>query len=641
MDFFAEQARQSAASRKLALLFAFALLIIVALVDGVVWTLWCMYSVFFTRTPGLDGKLLVAATVAVAGGILACSFHRMRSLSAGGRAVAESVGAEHVPADAGDPRLRRLRNVIEEMAIAAGMPAPAVYVMPDESGINAFAAGLQPRDAVICVTQGCLDHLGRDELQGVIGHELSHVLNGDMRMNIRIMGLLFGIQALGMLGRRMLDTYEATDDLGHRQDTRPSVHILALGAALMAIGYVGLLAGRMIQAALCRSRESLADASAVQFTRQTDGLAGALKKVASVEACSYLCSGRRGELAHMLFAEGDEPRRWFATHPSPLERIRALEPGFSATALKLFAARYAASLSHGEERADEPAPRVSPRLSAPPPESLGLFTRFGAAPSAEVAPSLRSLPAGTLPAELVSAARDPDAAQGLVLAYALSPEWALRDRQGGIIAGILNEAAAEQAKAAADTVAGLPLKLRQLLLALAMPSLRKLSPPRRGALLHAADQLVRADGRMELREYALLRLLRAQLRETAAATLVAPPEPTKLHTCRESYALVCAVLACHGSASEAQARQAWWLAMQEALPGETLAWPIVPALWQDVFDGALDELDRLGPTGKELVVRGLLRAVRADGEVTDDEAQLLRLICASLHYAPPAELAAA
>lgn len=640
MDFFAEQARQREASRKLARLFALALLVIVALVDAVVWMLWCVHSAFLIGTPHLGGKLLVVVTAVVAGGILACSFHRMRSLSAGGRAVAASVGAERVPAEPDDPRLRRLRNVVEEMAIAAGVPAPAIYLMPDEAGINAFAAGLEPRDAAICVTQGCLDHLNRDELQGVIGHELSHVLNGDMRMNIRIMGLLFGIQALGILGRRMLDAYEDTDDLGRRRDVRPGVHFLALGAALMAIGYVGLLAGRMIQAALSRSRESLADASALQFTRQSDGLAGALKKVASIQEGSYLCSGRRGELAHMLFAEGDEPRRWFATHPPLLERVRALEPGFSATALKRFAARYAASLSAHDESGDDNLRSASPRSMAPP-ESLGLYTRFGAAPSAGTAPSLRALSKETLPPELVDAARDPEAAQGLVLAYALSPEWALRDRQGALVAAILGDAVAAQAKTTADTVGGLPLKLRQLLLALAMPSLRKLPPARRGALVHAADQLVRADGRMELQEYALMRLLRAQLREPAVGTPAAPMEALKLHACRESYALVCAVLACHGSTSEAQARQAWWLAMQEALPGETLVWPAVPALWQDMFDRALDELDRLDPTGKELVVQGLLRAARADGTVTSDEAQLLRLISASLHCTLPTEPAVA
>jgi Zn-dependent protease with chaperone function len=642
MDFFAEQARQRVASRKLAVLFALAVLAIVALVDGVVGALWYVHSAFFARVPHVDMKWLVVVTLAVAGGILACSFHRMLALSAGGRAVAESVRAERVPAESADPRLRRLRNVVEEMAVAAGVPVPGLYVMADESAINAFAAGLEPRDAVICVTQGCLDHLSHDELQGVVAHELSHVLNGDMRMNIRIMGLLFGIQALGILGRYMLDPGEDADDFVRRRETRPGLPLMALGAALMAIGYVGVVAGRIIQAALSRSRESLADASAVQFTRQADGLAGALKKVASIDESSYLCSGRRGELAHMLFAEGDEPRRLFATHPPVLDRIRALEPGFSATALKLFAARYAASLTARDGPAADPAPGPAafPRISAPPPESLGLYTRFGAAPAGGAMPSVPSLSPETLPPELVRAARDPETAQGLVLAYALSSEWALRDGQARTIAAILGDAAAEQAKAVADSVAGLALKPRQLLLALAVPPLRQLPSPRRGALLHTADLLVRADGRMELREYVLLRFLRAQLRDGATSPL-APATARKLHDCRESYALVGAVLACHGSVGEAEARQAWWQAMQEALPGEALAWPSLPALWQDAFDRALDELDQLSPMGKELAVQGLLRAAQADGEVTSDEAQLLRLICASLHCAPPSVLATA
>ena len=631
MDFFAEQARQRTAGRRLVVLFALAVAVIVALVDAVAW--WLLnHRSLFVAAPRSSGGLLALVTLGVAGGILGCSLYRIRSLASGGRAVAESFDAEEVPDDVADPRLRRLRNVIEEMAIASGVPVPGIYVMPGEPGINAFAAGYAPDDAVICVTEGCLEHLTRDELQGVIGHEFSHVLNGDMRLNIRVMGLLFGIQALGLAGRRLLGD-DDEDGWGRRRRGN-TLQMAALGLALMAIGYVGLFFGRLIQAALSRSRESLADASAVQFTRQADGLVGALKKVASIDEGSRLLSSRRAEVAHMLFGEAGRFHRLFATHPPLLERIKALDPSFSATALKLFAARYEAELARRMDEGESQEPAEPPEPLGRRPAAAGMYAQFGAAIERE--PTSLTPVATAMPEMLVQAARQTDAAMGLAVAFALSPEREVRERQERLISDSLGEQVRVDAAAAAPLLVPLALKQRHLLLSLAIPTLRRLDPSRRSALLHAMDQLVRANGRLGLREYFLLRLLRAPLGEVAAV----PPAVgnLKLAACRESYAFVAAVLACYGARDESAARQAWWLAMQEALPGEAMSWPVLPAFWQDAFDTSLDELDQLSAVGKELALQGLLRAARADGEVTGDEVQLLRLICASLHCAPPAAL---
>ena len=215
MDFFAEQARVRGSTRILVVLFVLAVIAIVFAVDMLVllvsWLPRHFGRVLVPHAP----SLLTISTIAVLGLIAGCAWYRINSLSEGGKAVAEDVGGEPVPPDTQDPQLRQLRNVIEEIAIASGTPVPDIYLLPDEPGINAFAAGYSASDAAICVTRGCMDHLTRDELQGVIAHEFSHVLNGDMRLNIRLMGLLFGIMALSVIGRQIAwsgTSYSRDDD---------------------------------------------------------------------------------------------------------------------------------------------------------------------------------------------------------------------------------------------------------------------------------------------------------------------------------------------------------------------------------------------------------------------------------------------
>ncbi|MGP1666701.1 MAG: M48 family metalloprotease, partial [Rhodanobacter sp.] len=275
MDFFAQQARVRGSSRRLVLLFALAVIAIVVAIDAVVWVAMGQRPVEGGPAPS-NLPLLATTSVVVLAGICLSSLFRIMSLTGGGKKVAESLGAVPVPLDTRDPALRQLRNVIEEVAIAAGVPVPDIYLMPDEPGINAFAAGYSASDAAVCVTRGCLEQLSRDELQGVIAHEFSHVLNGDMRLNIRLMGLLFGILVLAIVGQRVI---WFGGGRGSRRDGGGN-QVWMIGLALIVVGYIGYFFARLIQAAVARSRESLADASAVQFTRQPDGIAGALKKIA-------------------------------------------------------------------------------------------------------------------------------------------------------------------------------------------------------------------------------------------------------------------------------------------------------------------------------------------------------------------------
>jgi Zn-dependent protease with chaperone function len=639
MDFFAQQARVRGSSRRLVALFVLAVIAIVTAIDAVVW--------FTMGHHPVDGEparsnlpLLFTSSAVVLGGIGLSSLFRIMSLSGGGKTVAESVGAVSVPPDTRDPQLRQLRNVIEEVAIAVGVPVPDIYLMEEEPGINAFAAGYSASDAAVCVTRGCLDNLSRDELQGVIAHEFSHVLNGDMRLNIRLMGLLFGILVLAIVGRKVIwfgGGRSSRRDGGGGQ-------VWMIGLALIVVGYIGYFFARLIQAAVARSRESLADASAVQFTRQTDGIAGALKKIAILSEGSELQVANKQEVAHMLFGEAGTFNALFATHPPLLQRIRALEPGFreeDLTRLMTASLQQGAIAQPAATVASKPlSPLGVPGLAVPPPLSGVLAGAVLAKSAGNAADSARYQRAATvhqaMPVTLTSAVQQPESALAVVLALASSAEAELQAAQRRIIADAFGDDVQQAVQAIVVEVAALSPESRLPLAALAFPALKQLSAGRQQTLLGALDALVRADGRVDLAEYCLARLLRVQLIEAQQPRRTPVDGLKKLPACRASVMLVCAVVAANGSADEAAARRAWLLAMQQAFPGETLDWSAPPTVWQTPFERALDDLDGLMPPAKELVIQSLASAIHADGVVSVEEAELLRVICASLHCPLPA-----
>ena len=632
MDFFAQQARVRGSSRRLVVLFVLAVVAIVAAIDAVVW-LTMGHHAAGGEPVASNLPLLFASSAAVIAGIGFSSLFRIMSLSSGGKAVAESVGAVPVPPDTRDPQLRRLRNVIEEVAIAAGVPVPDIYLMADEAGINAFAAGYSASDAAVCVTRGCLDRLSRDELQGVIAHEFSHVLNGDMRLNIRLMGLLFGILVLAIVGRRVIW-------FGGSGNRRGGGQVWLIGLALMVVGYIGYFFGRLIQAAVARSRESLADASAVQFTRQTDGIAGALKKIAIFAEGSTLQVANKQEVAHMLFGEAGRFSALFATHPPLLQRIRALQPGFREEEL----ASLAASLQR--PTATAPATPVAGKPAATQgvvpgmamPSVLPAVLAGGAvvgstasAPRFQRAASVRQ----AMPSALTGAVQQPESALAVMLALAMSTEAALQPAQRRIVADAFGDDVLQTVQAFNGEVAQLPPMARLPLASLAFPALKQLPEGRQQTLLVALDALVKADGRVDLNEYCLARLLRLQLKEASQPRRAPVDGLKKLPACRDSLILVCTIVASGGCSDEASARRAWLVAMQQAFPGEAIEWAPPPAAWQAPFERALDDLDGLLPVAKELVIQSLGSAIHADGVVSVEEAELLRVICASLHCPLP------
>jgi Zn-dependent protease with chaperone function len=323
MDFFKEQDIARTKTTRLIVLFILAV-VAIALAVYVV----ALAVVYFhqARQPGFKpysfemiqpelGFWVLSVTLLV---IFIGSITKIIQLAKGGSAVAENLGGRLIDASATDAHERRLINVVEEMAIASGVPVPQIYILEDEKGINAFAAGYSPNDAAVAVTRGCLTELNRDELQGVIAHEFSHILNGDMRLNIRLIGFLSGIMVLAQIGYLILRSRSSSRKSG--------AQIVLVGIGLLAIGFLGQLFGRMIQAAVSRQREYFSDASAVQFTRNPGGISGALIKIGTILEGSRIQSPHAGEICHMFF--GSAIRSAFATHPPLRERIRRLEPDY-------------------------------------------------------------------------------------------------------------------------------------------------------------------------------------------------------------------------------------------------------------------------------------------------------------------------
>jgi Zn-dependent protease with chaperone function len=622
MNFFEHQAAARRTSAWLVVLFALAVAGIVLAVDLVAWAT--------TRSPGALAFFTLATLATIAFG----SLYRIASLRGGGEPVALQMGGVPVPENTTDSNLRRLRNVVEEIAIASGVPVPKIYVLEHEAGINAFAAGYSPSDAVVAVTRGAIERLNRDELQGVIAHEFSHILNGDMRLNIRLIGVLFGILMIGLIGRKILQN----GGLGGRNKSAGAVIGVALAA--LAIGYIGLFFGRMIKAGVSRSRESLADASAVQFTRQTVGLAGALKKIGGLAGGSALNDrGDAEEVSHMLFGEGLNLSSLFATHPPLLKRIQALEPHFRGEEMERLRSKWSSAPPLG---LDEDAmlgldaagsarlPSAMQELNVTPPMVAAQVAR----PAADDYKRADAIASG-IPDALRDLAAQRDAVMPLLLALLLADDEALASRQQVEIAARLGSEAADHAvRIHQQLVADLHPMLRLPLAALAFPVLRLRPRPQLDAFMDTVHAVVNADGEVSLFEYCLGRLLTVQVRESLDPARYSHFGPRKPGAVKKELALLLSVVAQAGHVDADGARRAYLAGMLRVLPNEHLAYA-PPANGVLALDEVWEPLDRLDPLAKQMLVEGVTAAIGNDGRVSVAEAELLRTICGVLHCPLP------
>lgn len=623
MNFFERQAAARRSSTRLVLLFALAVLVIVLAFDVLAWMVLPTWRTLAFTT----GVTLVVIGFG--------SLYRMASLGGGGDAIAQQMGGTQVATDTHDPTLRRLRNVVEEISIASGVPVPRLYVMEEEAGINAFAAGYTTSDAVIAVTRGALDRLNRDELQGVIAHEFSHILNGDMRLSLRLIGVLFGILMISLIGRKVL-MYGRFDS----RNGKGLGALLVIAIVALVVGYIGLLFGRLIKAGVSRSRERLADASAVQFTRQTQGLAGALKKIGGVqEGSRFSGRGDAEEVSHMLFGDGVGLASLFATHPPLLERIQALDPSFRAEQLDHLKAGWLATPPNGmqEDAALGLAPSEGLRLQDADRELVlapASVSAQVAAPAEDDYQRAASITTA-MPDALADLARDREAVIPLLLALLLATDEAVQDKQRQSIETQLSSAVADHAvRIHQQLTADLHPALRLPLAALAFPTLRQRPRPQLETFIDVMHAVTHADGEVSLFEYCLGKLLSVQVLEALDPARYIQFGRRKPGNVRQEFSTLLAVVAQAGSDDEASIKRAYLAGLQRVLQRDHLPY-VVPAGGVQALDRVWEPLNALDPLAKQLMVEAVTAAISNDGLVNVAEAELLRTVCGVLHCPLP------
>lgn len=632
MDFFARQDAARRATRRLIAFFALAVIVMV-LVLYLVTAFVLMKKPSSPQWQGpahvlLRPQLALTVTVTTLLVIAAGSLYKIVSLRDGGASVARLLGGRPMSPNTEEPSERQLLNVVEEMAIASGSPVPTVYLLENEEAINAFAAGFSPSDAVIGVSAGCLARLSRDELQGVIAHEFSHIVNGDMRLNLRLIGLLHGILVISMIG------YFIMRYAGRGGRNRGAAPLALFGVALYIVGYAGVFCGRLIKSSISRQREYLADASGVQFTRNPLGLAGALSKIGGFLKGSRLQTPRAEEASHLYFANGLRQGffSWFATHPPLAARILRLDPTFSGRFPEVLdedisgipgslASALAPTTTHHEpqtraETADHPA-AITQRVGDLNDEYLAYATQL----------------LKRIPTELRERVHEPSTARAVVFALLLDPRPPIRQVQLEALRAETDSSTWEETLTVLATLDGCSVEARLPLIDLALPALRRLSTSQYETFQEHVRRLITADQRIGLFEYTLQSILLRHLAPSFQPIPRASLSYYSLNTVQPEIAVLLSIVAHLGHQDPT--------VTQEAFAAGSKSLPFQPQLIGSnqlslrLFDQALKKLSRSTPSAKRRLVQAITATVAFDGTVSVKEGELLRAIADRLDCPVP------
>ncbi|MBB3184750.1 Zn-dependent protease with chaperone function [Halomonas fontilapidosi] len=630
MDFFTAQDRARRLTGRLILLLALAIVVLIGITSLVV----ALAVVFLdgasftgeTLARALQPQLLAGVAMVVILVVGLGSLIRHLQLRAGGSAVAEALGGRSLNLETRDANERRLLNVVEEMAIASGMPVPLVYLLEDPA-INAFAAGHELDDVAIGVTRGAIETLDRDQLQGVIAHEFSHILHGDMRLNLRLVALLHGIVVIGLIGRMLLHASTS----GRRTRSRKGgghVAVLGLGAGLMVVGYAGTLCGNLIKAAVSRQREFLADASAVQYTRNPEGIGGALKLLAAHRLGSRLLASQAAEFSHLYFGSGVRSlSRLTATHPPVTARIQRVLPHWDGS---LPPAPPVRSTRRQAEPASSDGGQGGERLAAGA-LAAAVVASVGRPSSEDIARARRRL--GEIDARLFESAHEPFAARALVYGILMGADPRSREAQRDALQGQALPEVLAELKTLEAPLSRLTPGQRLPLIELALPALRQLSTAQHARFQACLRRLMALEVHAGALQWALHRLVvqgiegaRRARRDRHLADLGGP------------LSLLLSTLARAGQQDEGQARAA--VERLGSVLGVPLDFVGEPALASDL-DWAMARLVRLVQAERAPLLAAMTCCVEHDGRIAPEEGELLSAVAWTLGCPLPSTQGAA
>ena len=642
MNFFEAQHQARRSTLWLVLLFALAVIGLILLTNLLVLLVLRYQQTGLMVTGASPAPLpmrgdtfaLVAlgVTVLIAGG----SLFKMLQLAGGGRVVAETLGGQIIPQNSSDPLHRKILNVVEEMAIASGLPVPPVYWL-DEPGINAFAAGWTSGDAVIGITRGALQQLSRDELQGVIAHEFSHILNGDMRLNVRLAGVLHGILLLGLLGYYLMRTLRYARSSRSRDGGSVVVALLALGLGLIVIGYVGTFFGNWIKALVSRQREYLADSSAVQFTRSREGIAGALKKIGGLEQGSQLQSPAAAEFSHVYFAQGVSSfmQSLFTTHPPLATRIRRIDP------------RWDGKFTPPQTSGIPPLGEVAPASAT---DSLHARPVTGVIMSAAVADALQGIDhigrpsdahvgyakelLAALPADLKAEAHDPYGARAVIYALLFQQEAPVQQRQWARLRAQDDAGVTAKTEKLLPMIAALDRRLRLPLMDLSLPALRALTLPQYQVFKNVVLGLMHADNKISLGEWVIQRLLLNRLDEAHGLRKRPPARYATIESVKAESEQLLSLVAHTGRNNDDDAARAF-NAGCDAIGAGALNFIARKDLSLQQLNDAVDKLEQLKPLLKPRLLKACAACINVDGQVSIDGIEMLRALASSLDSPMP------
>lgn len=631
MDFFEHQDQAKRNSRKLVFLFILAVL-------GVMASVYLLLAVAVTglNTQMEDGRqqidvlslltnwkiilLVGGGTMLVVGG---ASAYRISSLSGGGQVVASSLGGRPIGHNTLDRDERRILNVVEEMAIASGIPVPPVFLL-EEPGINAFAAGFSPEDAVIGVTRGCVQTLSRDELQGVIAHEFSHILNGDMRTNVRLIGVIYGIMVIGLIGWQVfrIALYSGGGRRSSNSKDSSPIPLIAIGGGLIVIGMVGTFFGNWIKSSLSRQREFLADASAVQFTRNPDGIGGALMQIGASPVHGILESKSAPEFSHMFFATGFSGvfSAMFASHPPLEKRILRILPRWNGNFPK----------EHRKHRDSDDSKSSAGSQNDSKRERMAQVATVLAGIEAIGQPTPQHIALAhelisEIPETVKNAARDPYAARAVVYALLLNEDPVARRRQISQLKQHAERGLAELTEIMSRQKSTLDPRHRLPLIEMTLGTLSSLSATQYQNFKTNLDFLAAADDQIDLFEWILLRIIDHHL-----GTAHRPkPLYRSLDRLQDPCSILLSALAWVGNSDSNEVQKAFDAGAEVInIPGLKLTPQDKMKL--ENLGTALDTLDRVEMSLKKTLLTACATSIAADQHVTPNEAELMRAICESL-----------